>query len=125
MFLKKKLYLCFLKVKDIELMPNFKYEVFLPKSKEQLESFIYRISKKNPVKHYIIRIFPEYIERENFLKVLENFQDQIKQFKKNKSLVFWTTEDEENLPSYISIAPTEEEALDIIDFEEIERDLLS
>ncbi len=104
---------------------KLKYEVYLPKSKEQLEDFLHRISKKNPVKHYIVRIFPEYIENEEFVKVLEHYQSQIKQFKKNKSLVFWITEDEENLPEFISIAPTEEEALDIIDFEEIERDLLS
>ncbi len=104
---------------------RIKYEVFLPKNKQQLEDFIQRISRKNPVKHFIIRVFPEYIEDEELVQIIVNYQSQIKQFKKNKSLVFWTKQDFENLPDYVSIAPTEEEALDIIDFEEIERDLLS
>ncbi len=100
-----------------------KYEVYLPKTREQLEGFLLNISRKNPVKHYIIRIFEDYLSLEDLLEVLLKNKDLIERFRKNKSIVLWLENNFEEIPDFIPVAPTEEEALDIIDFEEIERDL--
>ncbi len=100
-----------------------KYEVYLPKMPEQLEGFLRKISRENPVKHYIIRIFEEYFPTEELLELLSKNKALIEQFRKNKSLVLWMEKDFEQIPDFIPVAPTEEEALDIIDFEEIEREL--
>ncbi len=100
-----------------------KYEVYLPKTLEQINGFFHKISKENPVKHYIIRIFEEYIPLEELQQVLMQNKKRIEQFRKNKSVVLWMENSLEEIPDFIPVAPTEEEALDIIDFEEIERDL--
>ena len=100
-----------------------KYDVFMPKTSGQLESFLQQILKKN-AKNIIIRIIPEYIGFDELLMLFNKYQTQIKHYKRNKSIVFQTENfDYDLVPGYISIAPTEEEALDIMDFEEIERDL--
>ncbi len=101
-----------------------KYEVYLPKTKEQLEGFIQKIASKNPVKHYIIRIFEQYIPLEELIVSLDNKKKSIEKFRNNKSLVLWLDNFFDEIPDFIPVAPTEEEALDIIDFEEIERDLM-
>jgi len=100
-----------------------KYEVYLPKTTEQLTGFFQKIAKENPVKHYLIRIFEDYIPLEELLEVLEDNRELIERFRKNKSVVLWVENAIEEIPDFIPVAPTEEEALDIIDFEEIERDL--
>ncbi len=100
-----------------------KYEVYLPKTREQLEGFLLKISRENPVKHYIIRIFEDYLPLEDLLEVLSKNKALIERFRKNKSMVLWLENNFEEVPDFIPVAPTEEEALDIIDFEEIERDL--
>lgn len=100
-----------------------KYEVYLPKTTEQLTGFFQRIARENPVKHYLVRIFEEYIPLEELVEILSNNQDLIEQFRKNKSVVLWIENNFEDVPDFIPVAPTEEEALDIIDFEEIEREL--
>ena len=106
-------------------MAQIKYDVFMPKTSEQLESFLQQILKKN-AKNIIVRILPEYIEFDDLLKIFDRYKTQIEHYKRNKSIVFQTENfDYELVPGFISIAPTEEEALDIIDFEEIERDLLT
>ncbi len=101
-----------------------KFEVYLPKTNEQLSGFIKQIVSKNPVKHYIIRIFDEYFPLEDLLQILEKHQSDIEKFRQNKSLVLWTESYFDEIPEFIPVAPSEEEALDIIDFEEIERDLM-
>jgi hypothetical protein len=100
-----------------------KYEVYLPKNREQLAGFFQKISKENPVKHYIIRIFDDYLPLEELVEVLQSNKEKIERFRKNKSVVLWIEKGFEEIPDFIPVAPTEEEALDIIDFEEIERDL--
>ena len=105
-------------------MAQKKYDVFMPKTSEQLESFLQQLLKKN-AKNIIIRILPEYIGFDVLLMLFDKYKTQIKHYKRNKSIVFQVEDfDYDIIPGHISIAPTEEEALDIIDFEEIERDLL-
>jgi len=103
-------------------MSKLKYEIWLPKSKEQLESLLSQLLRTQN-KHIIIRILNDYLNPEDLAGILQKFQRNIDQFRKNKSVVL-LTDFYEQIPDYIPVAPTEEEAIDIIDFEEIERDLL-
>ena len=100
-----------------------KYEVYLPKTKQQLAGFFQKISREKPVKHYVIRIFEDILPLEDLLEVLNDNKERIERFRKNKSAVLWVQNDFEKIPEFIPVAPTEEEAVDIIDFEEIEREL--
>ncbi len=105
-------------------MTSKKYILERPKSIEKLEGFLQSIFRKNPNKHYIIKIETAYIPLENLLNILHSNQKKIEQFRANKSLVLLTEDySYDELPEFISVAPTEEEAVDIIEFEEIERDL--
>jgi len=104
-------------------MAQPKYKIILPKSKAQFESELQNIFKKNPNLHYIFRVFENYILLEELSELLLKYQDKIVKFKKNKSMVVLIEDiDYEQIPEFMSVAPTEEEAVDIIDFEEIERD---
>ncbi len=104
-------------------MAQAKYKIILPKSKAQFESELQNIFKKNPNLHYIFRVLDEYISLEELSELLLKYQNKIEQFKKNKSIVILMEGiDYEEFPEFMSVAPTEEEAVDIIDFEEIERD---
>jgi len=104
-------------------MSKNKYDIALPKSKEQLESLLSNIFKKNPTKHYIIRVFKEYLALEDLLEILNKYESKIEKFRRNKSIIILTEDfDYEQIPEFIPLAPTEEEAVDTIDFEEIERD---
>ncbi len=104
-------------------MTKLKYDVLLPKSKEQLESILLNLFKVNQ-KHLVLRIFQNYIDLNNLLIILEKYKNNIEKFRKNKSLIILSTDyDYHQIPEFISIVSTEEEANDIIDFEEIERQL--
>ena len=102
-------------------MTKVKYEVWLPKSKKQLESLFTNLFRSKS-KHIIIRVLDNYIKIEELIEVLKGFEKQINNYKKSHSIVL-LTEQYEEIPDFIPVAPTEEEAVDIIDFEEIERDL--
>ena len=105
-------------------MGKKKYDVLMPKTLEQLESFLQQLLKKKP-KNTIVKILAPYIGNDELLLLLNKYQKQLINFKRSKSIVFLTDDfDYDQIPDYVSIAPTEEEAQDIIDFEEIERDLL-
>jgi len=105
-------------------MSKNKYDIELPKGKEQLESLFANIFKKNPTKHYIIRVLKDYFELKELLEILQKYEAKIEKFRRNKSIIILTEDfDYEQIPEFIPQAPTEEEAVDIIDFEEIERDL--
>lgn len=103
-------------------MAKIKYEVYFPKSIAQLEGQLLNLFKSRP-KHIIIKIVNDYIDTDSLKDILNKYQDQIENYKKNKSIVLWSDQ-YEGLPDFISVAPTEEEAVDVIDFEEIERDIL-
>ena len=104
-------------------MSKNKYDIELPKSKAQLESLLSNIFKKNPTKHYILRIFETHISLEDLLGMLDKYQSKIEKFRRSKSIILLTEDfDYEQIPEFMPLAPTEEEAVDIIDFEEIERD---
>ena len=102
-------------------MSNVKYEVWLPKSSKQLESLLTNLFRSKH-KHIIIKILEDYIQPEELELILKKFEKQIKNYKKSHSIVLLTGQFE-TIPDFIPVAPTEEEAVDIIDFEEIERDL--
>jgi len=105
-------------------MTKLRYDVLLPKSKEQLEGIFYNLLKANN-KHTILRIFQNYIVLEDLLSILQNNRDIIEQFRKNNSLIILSADFNYNqIPDFIPLVPTEEEANDIIDFEEIERQIL-
>ena len=103
-------------------MAKLIYEVILPKNKAQLEGLFLQLFKPKQ-KHLIIKILNNYINKDDLKEMLEKYQENIKKYKKNKSIVI-LHEDDDNIPDFIPLAPTEAEALDIIEFEEIERDLL-
>ncbi len=106
-------------------MSKMKYEVLLPKSQAQLDTMFANLYKNNG-KHLIVRIFADYLTLEDLLAVLEKNKDKIERFRRNKSLVLLTGEfNYEQIPEFVPVAPTEEEALDVIEFEEIERQLMS
>ncbi len=102
-------------------MSKLKYEVLLPKSKSQLEGRLLELFKSKP-KNVIIKILDNYINPDDLNEILTKFQKEIERYKKNKSIVILTYQ-YDNLPDFVSVAPTEEEAADIIEFEHIERDL--
>lgn len=105
-------------------MGSAKFEVLMPKNKEQLESLFANIFKRRS-QHIILRILENYLSLEDLLSVLKKNKDQIGRFRRNKSIVLLSTDyNYEHLPEYIPVAPTQEEAIDIIDFEEIERELM-
>jgi hypothetical protein len=105
-------------------MSKIKYDILLPKSQEQLENIFQSLLKSVKSKHIIIKILENYINLDVLSGILNKYQIQIEKFKRNQSLVILTDSfDYEKIPDFIPVAPTEEEALDIIDFEIIERDL--
>jgi hypothetical protein len=105
-------------------MSKIKYDILLPKSTEQLESLLQSLFKSGSSKHIIIKILENYINLDNLLLLLKKYKVQIEKFRRNQSLVLLTDAyDYEQIPDFVPMAPTEEEALDIIDFEIIERDL--
>ena len=105
-------------------MSKQKYSIELPKSSAQLESLFSSIFKKNATKHCIIRVFENYLSIEELIEILQKNEKNIARFRRNKSLVLLTEDfDYEQIPEFIPLAPSEEEAVDIIEFEEIERDL--
>jgi len=106
-------------------MSKINYTIELPKTMNQLESLLQQIFKSNPNKHYIIRLLAAHIDLDELNIMLDKYRQKIENFKRNKSIVLLSEDfDYEAIPDFIPLAPTEEEALDIIDFEEIERDLL-
>ncbi len=103
-------------------MSKLKYEIMLPKNQMQLEGKLSDLFRTN-AKHVMIKILDEYISPEDLNLVLSKLQKPIENFRKSKSLVILTN-NYESVPEYVPVAPTEAEAVDIIEFEEIERDLL-
>ncbi len=102
-------------------MSKLKYEVLLPKSSAQLEGMFSGLLKTKS-KHLIIKIIDKYITPDTLKEILDKYQNHIENYKKNKSIVI-LYDNYDNIPDFMPVAPTEEEALDIIEFEEIERDL--
>ena len=103
-------------------MSKLKYEILLPKNIAQLEGIFLQLFKIKSG-HLIIKILNEYIEPESLTEILKKYQTEIEKYKKNHSIVV-LFDDYNYIPDFIPVAPTEEEAIDIIEFEEIERDLL-
>ena len=103
-------------------MAKLVYEVLLPKNKAQLEGVFLQLFKPRQ-KHLIIKILNDYINEDDLIEMLNKYHENINKYKKNKSIVV-LYDDYEHIPDFIPVAPTEAEALDIIEFEEIERDLL-
>jgi len=104
-------------------MGKMKFDFYMPKTIKQLESFLQQLFKTNP-KNVVVRIV-DGIELEDLLSLLNKYKQQIENYKRSKSIVILTDLfDYNQLPDFISMAPTEEEAVDVIEFEEIERDLL-
>ena len=105
-------------------MKKQRYKVFRAKDVAQLKSFLNRLFNKTPRDHYIIKMVEKEIPFHEFLKILEPFMNKIEWYTKEKSLVFVREDyDPDEIPEGISIAPSELEASDVIDFEEIEREL--
>ncbi len=102
-------------------MAKLKYEILFPKNIAQLEGIFLQFFKSKQG-HIIIKITDDYIKQEVLKEVLEKHRDLIKKYQKNSSVVI-LSDDYEFIPEFIPVAPTEEEAVDIIEFEDIERDL--
>ncbi len=103
-------------------MSKLKYEVVFPKSKTQLEGRFLELFRSKP-KNVIIKIIDDYIDHGALIEILNKYRQKIENYKKNKSIII-LTDNYEDIPEFIPVAPTETEAMDIIDFENIERDLL-
>ena len=104
-------------------MSKLKYEILLPKGQSQLDGILSQLIKTNSG-HLIIKILNEYIDPEELKKTLEKYKTNIQTYKLNYSIVI-LHDDYNQIPDFIAVAPTEEEAIDIIEFEEIERDLFN
>ncbi len=100
---------------------KLKYEILLPKHEAQLDGIFSQLHKTKSG-HLIIKIHNKYIEPESLKKIFEKHQNKIEDYKKNHSIVVLYDE-QIHIPDFIAVAPTEEEAIDIIEFEEIERNL--
>ena len=102
-------------------MTKLKYKILFPKNIAQLEGILLQIFKSKQG-HIIIKISNDYINPEDLKKVLEKHRDLIEKYQKNSSIVI-LYDGYEYVPEFIPVAPTEKEAVDIIEFEEIERNL--
>ncbi len=102
-------------------MSKLKYEILLPKSLSQLNGILSQLLK-NYSGHLIIKIISDYITPDSLKEIFEKYQTNIENYKKNYSIVI-LSDKHRFIPDFIPVAPTEEESLDIIEFEEIERDL--
>ncbi len=105
-------------------MKKQKYRVFRPHSREKLVSFLDNLFSRTPRDHYIVKLPSETFTQEMLGEILRPFRSKIEWYKKEKSIIFVLPDyDPDEIPEFIGIAPTELEASDMIDFEEIEREL--
>jgi len=105
-------------------MSKQRYKAFRAVEPVKLKGFLDGLFRRTPRFHYIVKIEPSRISPEEMLEILEPFRSKIEWYRKEKSLVLVHPDyDPDEMPEWLSIAPSELEASDIIDFEEIERDL--
>ncbi len=102
-------------------MSKLKYKILFPKSSAQLEGIFLQLFKTKSG-HLIIKISDDYIKPELVKDLLEKNRSGIETYRKNHSIVI-LYDDYNHIPDFIPVAPTEEEAVDVIEFEEIERNL--
>ncbi len=105
-------------------MKKQRYRVFRPKSKEKLKGFLDQLFNRTPRDHYMVKIHAQVLGAEELWALLEPYAHKIDWYRKVKSLVFVLDNyDPDEVPEFVVVAPSELEASDLIDFEEIEREL--
>ncbi len=105
-------------------MKKQRYKVFRAYELSKLQGFLDNLFNRTPREHYIVKMVEENIPFDDFLALIDKYQSKIEWYKKEKSLVFVREDyDPDDIPGWLSVAPSELEASDIIDFEEIEREL--
>ncbi len=100
-------------------------KVFRAVDAGKLTGFLDGLFRHTPRDHYIVKIVSKHIPNEELWALLEKYRSKIEWYVKEKSLVFVIDDydDPDTIPEWLSVAPSELEASDIIDFEQIERDL--
>ncbi|NPA43251.1 MAG: hypothetical protein GXO27_04385 [Chlorobi bacterium] len=100
------------------------YEVFRTWEASRLKGFLETLFRKPPRKHYIVKIVNDKLPDEEWLAVVEALRPKIERYRLDRSIVFVPDQYRPGeLPDWLPAAPTEAEAADLIDFEEIEREL--
>jgi hypothetical protein len=105
-------------------MGKQRYKAFRAYDTGKLKGFLDNLFRKTPRDHYIVKIVAKEIPNDVFFDLLEKYQSKIEWYRREKSLIFVLEDyDPDEIPEWLVVAPSELEASDIIDFEEIERDL--
>ncbi len=105
-------------------MKKQRYRVCRPKSKEKLKGFLDQLFNKTPRDHYVVKIHDRVIGTDELWELLRPYASKIEWYRKEKSLVFVLDDyDPDEVPEFLAVTPSELEASDLIDFEEIEREL--
>ncbi len=105
-------------------MRKQRYRAFRAYEPGKLQGFLDNLFRRTPRDHYIVKVVSKGIGNEELFDLLEKYRSKIDWYRKEKSLVFVLDDyDPDEVPEWIIVAPSELEASDIIDFEEIERDL--
>ncbi len=105
-------------------MKKQSYKVFRAADKVKLRGFLDALFRRTPRHHYVVKIVARDIPNAELFEMLEKYRSKIEWYRREKSLVFVPEDyDPDAVPEWLSMAPSELEASDIIDFEEIERDL--
>ncbi len=105
-------------------MKKQKYKVFRATDEKKLTGFFDSLFRRAPRDHYIVKISFEDWTEEDFYNLVDRYKSKIEWYRRERSIVFVPDEyDPVEVPPWLSVAPSELEASDVIDFEEIERDL--
>ncbi len=106
-------------------MKKQKYKAFRATSAAKLTGFLDRLFRHRPYDHYVVKIYSKNLPNEELWPLLERYRNKIEWYTREKSLVFVPDDydDPDEMPAWLSLAPSELEASDVIDFEQIERDL--
>jgi len=101
------------------------YQVFRAVERPKLIGFLDNLFRRPPRHHYVVKIYSKHIPNEDLWEILEKYREKIARYTRERSLVFVPDDydDPDRMPAWLSLAPTEEEASDLIEFEQIERDL--
>ena len=106
-------------------MKKERYKVFRATEARKLTGFLDSLFRHTPRDHYIVKIYSKAIPNDELWQLLEPCRSKIEWYVREKSLVFVIDDydDPDDMPEWLSVAPSELEASDVIDFEQIERDL--
>jgi len=106
-------------------MKKQRYKAFRATETRKLTGFLDSLFRHTPRDHYIVKIFSKNIPNDQLWDLLEKYRNKLEWYTRERSIVFVIDDydDPDLIPEWLSVAPSELEASDIIDFEQIEREL--